>query len=322
MYEEIVRLKKIYEFRSKFIRTVREYFSLQGVKEVDTPLVTPYFSHDLNISPLQIKYKGEIFYLATSPEFFLKRLLVSNMGDIFEITHAFRNDPITNYHNPEFLILEWYREGWKYLDLIKDLEGLLKYLSNKFSMETEYINKKWEIISLSELFYKYTHIKLEDLFNANKRKEIALKLGYSNDSFEVIFYKIFISIEEKIGKERPTVIYDYPEVLGGFAKSTEADSRFTQRIELYLKGLELANGYTEITDPIEQKMRWEKYGSQSFLYDIDFLTYLKYGMPECAGIALGLDRLMMFFLNKKDISEVMPFSFKYFFKKRGEKSGK
>ena len=125
-------------------------------------------------------------------------------------------------------------------------------------------------------------------------------------------------VERNLGIERPTVIYDYPELLGGFAKNKESDPRFTERIELYLNGIEIANGYTEITDAEEQLKRWMKYQKNAYSFDMDFLNYLKDGMPPSAGIALGIDRLMMFFLGKEDIGDIMPFSFKYF-KESGDK---
>ncbi len=315
MYEELERLRKIYEFRSSFINTIREYFVSQGVVEVDTPIMTPYFSHDLNISPLKTEYLNKTYYLATSPEFFLKRILASRIGDIFEITHAFRNDPITPLHNPEFLLLEWYRVGWRYLDLVKDLKGLLALLSKRFRKRERYVEGEWEILSVREVFTRYIGIELNDLLDERKRKDIALSKGYKDDDFETLFHKLFLThIEPNLGKTKPTVIYDYPEVLGGFAVNVKGDARFTERMELYLDGMEMANGYTEITDPEEQKRRWNMYGTKEFPYDEDFLRYLNYGMPPCAGIALGLDRLMMFFLEKKKLEDVMPFSFKYFFK--------
>ncbi len=318
MYKKIEDLREIYRFRSDFIKTIREYFTNAGVIEVDTPIITPYPSHDLNISPFEIDYLGRTYYLATSPEFFLKRILTSKIGDIFEIAHSFRVDPVTSLHNPEFLLLEWYRIGWTYIDLIRDLKGLLNLISSKFSLKREYINKEWEIVPLREVFYRYTHIDLEDLFDYNRRREIAKREGYADEDFSTIFYKLFITyVEDKLGEERPTVIYDYPEVLGGFAKRTDRDQRFTQRIELYLSGIEIANGYTEIIDPKEQKERWEHYRQKGLPYDEDFLYYLSYGMPDAAGIALGIDRLMMFFLDKNDIGEVFPFSFKYFTKGSG-----
>ncbi len=316
MYEDIEKLKDIYRFRSSFIGLIRKYFVSAGVIEVDTPIMTPFFSQDLNISPFKVNYSDRNYYLATSPEFFLKRILVSKIGDIFEITHAFRDDPITSLHNPEFLILEWYRIGWNYLDLIKDLKGLLKELANSLSLKERYINENWEVITLEEVFYKYTNIKLNDLFDEKKREEIAKKEGFGERDFETIFHKLFLTyVERNLGRERPTVIYNYPEILGGFAKNIKNNPKFTERVELYLSGIEIANGYTEITDPKEQKRRWDKYGKKGYPYDIDFLRYLEYGMPPCAGIALGIDRLMMFFLEKEEITDVMPFSFKYFSKK-------
>ncbi len=315
MYETIERLKDIYKFRSSFIRTIREYFVSSGVIEVDTPIMTPFFSQDLNIFPFKVNYFKSTYYLATSPEFFLKRILTSKIGDLFEITHAFRADPITSLHNPEFLILEWYRVGWNYLDLIKDLKGLLERLAKKFSMREAYVKREWEIVKLEDIFYRYTKIELRDLFDKKKREEIGKKEGFIEKDFETIFHKLFLTyVERHLGKERPTVIYNYPEVLGGFAKNVEDDPEFTERIELYLDGIEIANGYTEIIEPNQQRKRWDKYGKKNYPYDTDFLKYLEYGMPPCAGIALGIDRLMMFFLKKREISEVMPFSFKYFLK--------
>ncbi len=313
MYEDIKDLKNIYTFRSRFIGLIRKYFNSKGVLEVDTPLLTPYFSHDLNISPLSLCYQNKRYYLATSPEFFLKRILAKGIGDVFEISHAFRNDPITPFHNPEFLLLEWYRVGWNYLDLVKDLKELLVLLSHSLSLKNDYIDQKWNILSLTDVFYKYTKISLLELFDEKKREEIARKNGYPDRDFETIFHKLFLTyVEPYLGKEKPTVIYDYPEILGGFAKNKESDPRFTERIELYLDGIEIANGYTEITNPEEQLKRWKEYKKSEHPFDVDFLNYLKDGMPSCAGIALGIDRLMMFFLDKKEIGEVMPFSFKYF----------
>ena len=189
MYD-INKLQNIYKFRTKFLRTIREFFWLNNFLEIDTPILNPYFSQDLNIEPFNIRYENKKFFLATSPEFGLKRVLTTGIGDIFEISHSFRKDPLTDLHNPEFLLLEWYRIGKNYLDLIKDLKSLISFLFDRLHIQDEYFRNTWKVMTLKDAFLEYSKINLCDLFSKNKRINIAISKNIPDEDFNTVFFKI------------------------------------------------------------------------------------------------------------------------------------
>jgi lysyl-tRNA synthetase class 2 len=280
--------------RQKLHYKVRDFFLKRGLLEVDVPMLSATCGTDL-----QLDYFETIFpthYLATSPEFYMKRLLASGFGDIFSLTHAFRKGEIGKRHNPEFNIAEWYRMGFsaealqrEILDLVNEITGLNLPLKRT----------TWEQI--------FENVDIEKL--RAEHKDWALE--------EIEDYAMSSIIEPNLGKNCAEFIVDYPPERAALAKirKNSEGREIACRFELYINGMELCNGYEELTDAKEQRKRFlediekrKKAGKPIPKIDEDFLAALEKGMPECSGVALGLDRLYMLALGKESIAEVLLFS--------------
>jgi lysyl-tRNA synthetase class 2 len=253
----------------------------------------------------------------------MKKLLGANFGNIFTITKTFRNGEIGgDTHNPEFTMLEWYRVNADYKDLMKDCEKLVKTLAKKDQIiyQNHKIDLKtpWEKFSCEELFQKYCKISLDQNRTLKKFKKAAeeknLDTKFCKD-WDDIFFKIFLNnIEPHLGKGKPTFVYDYPSTQAALAKKCTKNPFFAQRFELYIGGIEIANAFSELTDEKEQKARLieeqkirKKLKKTIFDIDGEFLASLKSIQQNCAGIALGVDRLFMILMDKKKIDDVLLF---------------
>jgi len=325
--------------RENIIDLIRTFFKKEEFTEVETPLLVA----SPDPAPYNEVFETRIFkntsaYLAPSPEFFLKKIIAREKIDkVFQICKSFRNpEEIDPLHNPEFTILEWYRTEANYTDLMKDCEKLINFISKKFFLQypisnIQYqkkiidITSPWPRISVKEAFGKYANIDLDEFSDLEKAKEIAQKKGYlveKKTSWEQLYHQIFLNeIEPKFPKDKPLILFDYPAQLAALAKLKEKDKRYTERFEFYIGGLELGNGYSELTDPVEQEKRLKadlkerkKTGKKIFDFDRDFVKSLK-TMPETAGIAVGVDRLIMLFTDAKTIQEVITFPTGKIFKK-------
>jgi len=313
---------------------IREFFQKKGFIEMDTPtLVTSPDPSPFN-EVLETKtLEGQRLFFTPSPEFFLKKLLVARFKNIYQITKAYRdqqeNDPL---HLHEFTILEWYRDNASYLDLMKDCENLIQDIYQNLTEKVK--NRKWRLdyqgkeidltppwlrISCKEAFEKFAKINLDEFLEIAKAREICLKKGYQitrENSWEELYHQIFLNeIEPELFKLPALILYDYPAPLAALSKIKKEDSRYAERFEFYLGGLEMGNGYSELTDPVEQEKRLKQdletrksKGMKVFDYDHDFVDALKDGLPKTAGIAVGIDRLVMLFTDSGDIHEVAPFA--------------
>lgn len=284
---------------SEFLLDVRKFFEERGFIEVETPCLAPWYNLDPNISPLRVE---DGLFLQTSPEFFMKKLIIFGAKRIFQIAHAFRNDPIDNLHTKEFLILEWYRVEDGMEAIKRDVEELVFRTLNRYP-------PPWENISIRELFKDELNIDLEEA----KDREIFLKkirgmnIRVKDDySWEELFEAVFLSVlEPRLPKDKAFWLTDYPYPL---AASSKCHGFWSTRCEAYVEGIELANGYVELDDPEEQRRRWISIGKEREI-DWEYIRLLtERGLPPCAGIALGLERLLMLKLGKRSIHEVLPFS--------------
>jgi elongation factor P--(R)-beta-lysine ligase len=330
-------LWKRYFIREQVLAAIRLFFQDRKFHEVETPCLTGSLPPEsyLDIFETTIRsgnHKSSKVYLPTSPEPFLKKLLVAGIGNCFAITKSFRNSEDNSLtHTPEFTILEWYRVEANYLDIMRDCEDLVRFIfdylrkTNKSAASNlvyqgNQINlvQPWERISVSQSFNKYAAVDLEKALNLHDLTPIAIKKGYrvgSNDTWEMVFNQIFLNeIEPNLGKEKPTIIYDYPVQLAALSKKSDQDPRFAERFEFYIAGLELGDAYTELTDWKEQLNRFENeqlklkdLGKTLHPTDLDFIEALKHGMPRSGGIAVGVDRLIMLFSDVKDISDTLFF---------------
>jgi len=288
-------------------RLIREWFFEEGFVEVETPAMVRFPGQEPYLNPLQTvvcneRGNKEDVYLITSPEFAHKKLLASGFDKIFELARCFRNyEPRSLLHNPEFTMLEWYRSGVDYEKIMDDVEGLVSNIALKLGKN---IGKPWERMRVKDAFKKYADINLD---NELQRLD-----------FADWFFKVFLThIEPKLGLIEPVILYDYPASMAALAKIKKDDYRYAERFEVYWKGVELANAFTELTDSKEQRNRFikeqeeqKKIGKGIRPIDEDFLKALD-NIPNAGGIALGVDRLAMLLLDAKSIDEVIFFPYRY-----------
>lgn len=298
------RLHSQFQFlktRSLVVQATRDFFTKNGYLEVDTPLRCPSIIPEAHIDPIV----SETFFLQASPEMCMKRLLSNGFDKIFQICKSFRKDERGERHLPEFTLLEWYAKDQTYLELMDQCFELINFISNRLELEgtTKYMGKTIQVAE------PWPRIRVKDAFD--KYSDISLETALIKDCFEeVISYKI----EPNLGNTSPVFLYDYPVKLASLAKLLPDDPAYAQRFEMYIAGLEIANGFTELVDPDEQRARFEienririSFGKNPLPMPEKFLSDLE-EMPEAAGIALGLDRLIMFFCNTSNINDVVTFS--------------
>ena len=300
------------QHRTKVINTIRDFFILRGVLEVETPLLSRTSVTDPYIESLSVNIKhgsSDKYYLQTSPEYAMKRLLAAYQCDIFQICKAFRQDEIGKCHNPEFTILEWYRINFDHHDLMDEVDALLQTILK---------TKKADRISYAELFQNYCGI------NPHEASLYMLKTIASSDSIMLTeddkdtWLQLIMThhIEPQLKKrDRPVFIYDFPITQSALARIKQGDPKTASRFEVYYQGIELANGFHELKDANEQRARFEnnlierrKRALSEMPLDEHFLSALQSGLPDCAGVALGLDRLVMLDVGNVNIKEVISFN--------------
>jgi len=296
--------------RACLLRDIRDYFSGRDVLEVETPVITMAGNTDPEIQSIRTDSGG---YLRTSPEFALKRLLAAGSGDIFELGRVFRAGESGHYHNPEFTLLEWYRTGFSYHQLMDEVAVLVRRCGRgKFDQWPQ------ERLTYRQLFLRYLDL---DPFSADKQVLCAAAKQHGISDIELdrrqwLDLLISLVIQPALPEENLTFIYDFPAGQAALAKIRPENPPLAERFELYLGRTELANGYQELTDAIEQRQRFdaenaqrEKRGQAIIEVDRHLIAALEHGLPECAGVALGVDRLLMAISGVDEISEVTAFPF-------------
>lgn len=293
--------KSIVELRSKLLTVIRAFFLERGYLEVETPVVvhTPALELHIDACPAGKDY------LRTSPELHMKRFLCAGYERIFQIGPCFRSGERGNLHNPEFTMLEWYRAKANYMDILAETKSLLRYAAEKclgklwFEKDEEKINlgAEWLSFSVPELFKKIAGWNPAENFDERRFDEDLVNC-----------------IERRLPKDRPVILRDYPAEAAALARLNTDKRRLAERWELYLGGMEIANAFSELTDPVEQRKRFEEcaqkrlaMGKKAYELDGEFLAALETGMPPCAGVALGIDRLVMLFAGADSLDDVLPF---------------
>lgn len=323
--DSLARRRPYLEARSRVLAAMRDVFAARGFVEVETPAlqVSPGLEPHLKAFTTLLERPGDSAaprFLHTSPEFAMKKLLVAGLPRIFQLAHCFRNGERGATHSPEFAMLEWYRAGVSYLDLVDDCEALLRAAGARLMTWQGRIcdpHAPWERLTVAEAFSRHAGIAiLATVEDVAALAAAARPLGiapHDGDSWEDLFFRIFLAaIEPKLGIGVPTVLYDYPIAMAALARAKPADLRLCERFELYVCGLELANAFGELTDAGEQRRRFAAdqakkralYG-EAYPVDEDFLAALDFGMPESAGIALGFDRLVMLASGAGHIDDVL-----------------
>ena len=325
MPEALARRRPYLEARQRVLRAVRDVFAARGFLEVETPALqrSPGLEPHLRAFVTTLERPGDAsvpMFLHTSPEFAMKKLLVAGLPKIFQLAHCFRNGERGATHHPEFTMLEWYRAGASYLDLVADCEALLRATGARlFAWQGRVCDPhaSWERLTVAEAFAR--HCGIDVLATADDLAALAAAarpLGiapHEGDGWEDLFFRIFLGlIEPKLGIGAPTVLYDYPISMAALARAKPGDPRLCERFELYACGLELANAFGELTDAAEQRRRFAAdqakkralYGA-AYPVDEDFLKALDFGLPQSAGIALGFDRLVMLASGAPHIEDVL-----------------
>jgi lysyl-tRNA synthetase class 2 len=296
---------------------LRDHFRRRGFLEVDPPLLVPAAGMEPHLDPFEAKgwCTGSAAFLPTSPEFYLKKLLASGVGRCFALTPSFRDEPSSRQHSPEFLMLEWYRARAKPRAIVRDCASLLRRVGRRFLPGGVLRSRKTscdltagvEALSLSTAFRQWAGFDWLELGGLPDWHEAARAAGAGvteswseNDCFS---YLMLAVIEPALAlQERPVVLEGYPAFQAALARLDPRDVRVAQRFELYVAGVELANGYAELTDGREQRSRYTAYqaqreamGKRPHPPDERFLEAVGH-LPPCAGVALGADRLLALLL--------------------------
>ncbi|HDX1177863.1 TPA: elongation factor P--(R)-beta-lysine ligase [Pasteurella multocida] len=300
--------------RAKIIAEIRRFFTDRGLLEVETPVLSEFGVTDVHLSTFNTDFispmaeKSKTLWLSTSPEYHMKRLLAAGSGPIFQLCHVFRNEEAGQHHNPEFTMLEWYRPHFDMYRLINEVDDLLQQILDC---------KPTESLSYQFVFQEYVGL---DPLSAEKAELVAkakqhhLQQAEQQDRDTLLQFLFSTVVEPNIGKENPVAVYHFPATQAALAQISSEDHRVAERFEFYYKGLELANGFHELTDVNEQLHRFEqdnvqrqKMGLPQRQIDKRLLGALQAGVPNCSGIALGVDRLLMIALGANAIHEVMAF---------------
>ena len=306
---------KLLRQRAELIAKIRDFFKERGVLEVDTPLLSQSTVTDPHVIGIPAIFKEigstqeQIRYLQTSPEYAMKRLLAAGSGPIYQICKAFRQGERGTIHNPEFTMLEWYRPGFDHHLLMNEIDDLLQSILNTSPAER---------LTYDEIFKQFLNLDphratLDELAACVKKQSISFEKTDRNTYLNLLLTHC---IEPQIGKERPLFLYDFPASQAALAKIRSEEPPVASRFEVYFKGVELANGFHELQDAGEQRKRFENdlaYREQNGIppvpIDEFFLDALQHGFPDCAGVALGIDRLMMLALGQEKIKAVLSFEF-------------
>jgi elongation factor P--(R)-beta-lysine ligase len=293
------RIKTRLERRSLIVNGIRAFFFRQGFLEIETPLRVPAIAPEQFILP----YTSEGWFLSTSPELQMKRLLSAGYEKIFQICHCFRKDERGQNHNPEFSMLEWYRAKANYENILQDTQQIVLYLAENFGSGPilEYQDKKidlslpWPRITIRDAYTSWAGWDPLTDFNGQRfDDDMALK------------------IIPNFPTDRPVIILDYPVDCASLARLKPSDSRVAERAEVFIGGLEIANGFSELNNAAEQEKRFnheieqmQRSGTPAVLPG-KFLAAIA-TMPECSGMALGVDRLVMLLCDTNSIDDVIAF---------------
>ncbi len=304
--------------RARLLKDVRTFFDAHDILEVETPLLCAETNPDPNLSSMSTHYtgpgypQGKRLYLQTSPEFAMKRLLASGNGSIYQICKAFRDGEAGRLHNPEFTLLEWYRLEYDYHMLMDEVE---EFVSSLLGLEA-----RFQRLTYKHAFERYTGLDPHAAsYEALQRYVDRFTNIQVNDGAAVDFdawLDLIMShvVEPQLATERPTFIYDYPASKAALATVRNGVSGIAERFELFVAGIELANGFRELSNKEEQQLRFERHREQRQRSKMPhvpcadrLLAALDYGLPSCAGVALGLDRLLMIRLKVDHIKDILAF---------------
>jgi len=301
--------------RAVMLRQVRDFFYRRNVLEVDTPLVARYGVTDPHLTNLTTRLSGDShnWALQTSPEFAMKRLLAAGSGCIYQLGKAFRDDEQSARHNPEFTLLEWYRVGFDINQLMAELEQLMQLLLDAPAANYLTYQQAFQQYLQVDPLAANSHSALQQALQSYASVADAARRETDSDTLQQL--AMACVIEPQLDPTIPTFITHYPASQAALARLSTGDERVAERFELFYGGLELANGYHELTDAVLQQQRFAADQQQRSLLsrmpasaDTRLVAALTHGLPVCAGVAVGFDRLVMLRCHKQHIRQVLPFA--------------
>ena len=314
-----ITLHEALALRARLSALIREFFAERNVLEVETPILSAAANTEPNIESFSTMFSGHVDagsperWLRTSAEFPMKRLLAAGVGDCYELGRVFRNGEAGRRHNPEFTMLEWYRVGWDHLRLLDETVELVRHALNMVGRKASLVSMTYRELFVDTLAIDPFNASIDTLREPLHDIEINGEGLQRDDWLDLL---ITHRIQPDFPTDRITVIRDWPATQCALAKIRHDDPPIAERFELYLGSHELANGYHELTDPTEQRARFENdnrrrhsRGQRELPIDENLLAALESGLPACAGVALGIERLMMCVSGNSDIRELLPFSF-------------
>ncbi len=296
--------------RARMLRAARDYFAATRTLEVETPALSAAAVSDVHLASVSAQVCGKPAWLHTSPEYAMKRLLAAGSGDIYQIAKVYRDGESGRFHNPEFTMIEWYRTGHNHHQLMDDVEQLLGCL-----MPARCVDRA-ERLTYQEAVQLHAQVDaLNDptsmLIASLEQAGIEVPVDIRQDRDAVLDLIMAVMVGPQLGKLRLTFVYDYPASQAALA---QIRGTVASRFELYLDGIELANGFHELADADEQRRRFKLDVQQRHArglpitpIDTHFLTALTQGLPDCAGVALGFDRVVMCAIGASHIDEVLTF---------------
>jgi elongation factor P--(R)-beta-lysine ligase len=300
---------KIIKKRASLLKQIREFMNIREIIEVDTPILSHFSTSDPYIQSMTTSCTAESnakLYLHTSPEFSMKRLLAAGLGSIYQIAHVFRDEESGKRHSTEFTMLEWYRIGFDYYQLMDEIGELLKSIGLEIPIKMTY----------AESFKRTLEIDPHTVATIHLQK-LCRKQGWEDaidDRHALLDFLFSEVVIKNINQDKPLFIYDYPECMSALATLKQSEPFVSERFELFIAGMEIANGFNELIDADEQVSRFEKElitrKNKNLVetpLDENFLAALRAGLPECSGVAVGIDRLLMVLSKKDDINEVNTF---------------
>ncbi|RDH84866.1 MAG: hypothetical protein DIZ80_05215 [endosymbiont of Galathealinum brachiosum] len=298
--------------RARMLQSIRAFFLQRNVLEVETPVISPAAITDPQLESFSTQFHQKEFYLHTSPEFYMKRLLAAGSGDIYQIAKVFRDDENGRNHNPEFTMLEWYRLGFDHHRLMDEIEKLLSELMARGKVNFQRLSYQQAFINQLEI--DPFNSDVTQLKQCAKKFNIETPQGMDDDRDMWLDWLMVEKIAPDFSKDSFTFLYDYPASQASLARLDKEDSRKANRFELFYGELELANGFYELTNADEQARRFEsdnisrqQRGQELMPVDECLLGALKSGLPECSGVAIGVDRLLMLMVGADHINEVISF---------------
>ena len=316
--------RSIFILRSKIVTAIRSFLDRQGFMEVETPVLQPRAGGAL-ARPFVTHHHAldEDLYLRIAIELHLKRLVVGGFDKVYEIGRVFRNEGISVKHNPEFTLLECYQAYSDYNDIMRLVEEMFRYIAKEITGDTKLtyngetidLGLPWQRVDLREAIKNYCGIDFEDYPDAvslrSRMAELDMDVDPTKGRGRLIDELLSTFVEPKL--IQPTFLLDYPVEMSPLAKSKRGNNRLVERFEGFVGGREVANAFTELNDPVEQRERFRQQlkeqssDEEAEIADEDFLQALEYGMPPTGGLGIGIDRLVMLLTNQQSIREVILF---------------